>query len=121
MRILFDQNVPLPIRPYLKGHVVLTTFQLGWATLRNGELPNAAERTAFDVFLTAYKNIQYQQNLSARKIAIVVVSQQQWPIVQLPVGRKVLLARSAPMQTRALCWWRALPGVFAPGSVHVIT
>ena len=53
--------------------------QEGWDTLKNGELLYAAEAAGFDVLLTTDKNIRYQQNLSQRKIAIVVLGQQQWP------------------------------------------
>jgi hypothetical protein len=42
-----------------------------------------AERTGFDVLLTADKNIRYQQNLEGRRIAIVVLSTPQWPLVRL--------------------------------------
>jgi hypothetical protein len=79
MRILFDQGVPLPIRGYLEGHEVRTAAQEGWDTLKNGELLAAAETAGFDVFLTTDKNIRYQQNLSVRKIALMVLGRQQWP------------------------------------------
>jgi hypothetical protein len=46
MRILFDQATPVPIRPYLTGHTVITAFQQGWDKLKNGELLTAAERLA---------------------------------------------------------------------------
>lgn len=94
MRILFDQATPLPIRSYLEGHEVRTAAQEGWSTLKNGELLAAAEGSGFDVFLTTDKNIRYQQNLSERKIAIVVLAQQQWPRVR-PHVRLVLQAISA--------------------------
>jgi hypothetical protein len=51
--------------------------------LSNGDLLAEAERAGFDVFVTADKNIQYQQNLSGRKIAVVVLSTPQWPLVRL--------------------------------------
>jgi len=79
MRVLFDQAVPVPIRPYLVGHEVRTAAEESWDTLKNGELLTAAEQAGFDVLLTTDKNIRYQQNLSQRKIAIVVLGQQQWP------------------------------------------
>jgi hypothetical protein len=79
MRILFDQATPLPIRAHLVGHEVKTLTQEGWSTLKNGELLAAAEAAGYDIFLTTDKNIRYQQNLSKRKIAIVVVTEQQWP------------------------------------------
>jgi len=79
MRVLFDQATPLPIRPHLEGHEVRTAAQEGWETLTNGELLAAAEAAGFDVLLTTDKNIRYQRDLSKRKIAIVVLGQQQWP------------------------------------------
>ena len=53
--------------------------QEGWDRLKNGELLAVAEEAGFEVFLTTDKNIRYQQNLSERKIAIVVLGQQHWP------------------------------------------
>ena len=38
-----------------------------------------AEDAGFDLLLTTDKNMRYQQNLSGRKIAIVVLGKQQWP------------------------------------------
>ncbi len=82
MRVLFDQATPVPIRPYLKGHEIRTAAQQGWDKLKNGELLVAAETGGFDVLLTTDKNIRYQQNLAGRKIAVVVLSLQQWPSLQ---------------------------------------
>jgi len=79
MKILFDQATPVPIRPYLKGHLVRTAAQQGWDRLRNGDLLNAAERDDFDLLLTTDRNMGYQQNLAGRKLAIVVLDRQQWP------------------------------------------
>lgn len=89
MLILFDQATPVPIRPYLEGHTVRTAFQQGWDKLKNGELLAAAEATGFDLFLTTDKNMRYQQNLAVRKIAVVVLGQQQWPNVRPHVQRVV--------------------------------
>jgi len=82
MRVLFDQATPVPIRPYLKGHEVRTAAQQGWDRLKNGELLVAAEADGFDVLLTTDKNMRYQQNLTGRKIAVVVLGRQQWPSVR---------------------------------------
>jgi predicted nuclease of predicted toxin-antitoxin system len=79
MRVLFDQATPVPIRTYLEGHDVRTAAQQGWDTLKNGELLAVAEAEGFDVLLTTDKNMRYQQNLSGRKIAVVVLGLQQWP------------------------------------------
>lgn len=89
MRILFDQATPVPIRAYLGQHTVRTASQEGWSTLRNGDLLKVAEVAGFDVLLTTDKNLRYQQNLAGRRIAIVVLGLQQWPLLQPHVQRVV--------------------------------
>jgi hypothetical protein len=42
-----------------------------------------AEAAGYDLLLTTDKNIQYQQNLTGRSIALIVLSHQQWPDVKL--------------------------------------
>jgi hypothetical protein len=87
MLVLFDHSVPAPAVPYLSGHAVTEARTRGWDTLSNGDLLAEAERAGFDVFVTADKNIQYQQNLSGRKIAVVVLSTPQWPLVRLHTAK----------------------------------
>jgi predicted nuclease of predicted toxin-antitoxin system len=82
MRILFDQATPVPIRPFLEGHIVSTAAHEGWDRLQNGELLDAAEAAGFDVLVTTDKNMRYQQNLAGGKIAIIALSKQQWPEVR---------------------------------------
>jgi len=89
MLILFDQATPVPIRGYLVGHTVRTAWERGWSTLRNGDLLLAAEAAGFELLLTTDKNIRHQQNLSERRIAIVVLGRQQWPELQPHVQRVV--------------------------------
>jgi len=89
MLILFDQATPVPIRPYLAGHTVRTAYEQGWDKLKNGELLAAAEEDGFELFVTTDKNIRYQQNLAQRKIAVIVLGQQQWPNVRPHVQRIV--------------------------------
>jgi hypothetical protein len=87
MLVLFDHSVPAPLSPYLTGHTITEARTRGWDTLSNGELLAEAERAGFDVFLTADKNIQYQQNLTGRRIAVVVLSTSQWPLVRLHIEK----------------------------------
>jgi hypothetical protein len=82
MLILFDHGTPAPLRFFLTGHTLKKTKDLGWDTLNNGELLKAAEEAGFEVFLTTDKNIRYQQNLAKRVIAIVVLGNSRWPVVQ---------------------------------------
>jgi predicted nuclease of predicted toxin-antitoxin system len=86
MRILFDQATPVPLRRFLQDHTVRTAAQEGWQQLQNGELLNAAEAAGFDVLITTDKNLRYQQNLSGRTIAIILLSEQQWPRLQAHAG-----------------------------------
>ena len=60
MKILFDENVPYPLKKFLAGHVVSTVQECGWRGVGNGELLNLAEES-FDVFILADKNMRYQQ------------------------------------------------------------
>lgn len=78
-RVLFDQATPVPLRPFLTDCEVRTAAQEGWDQLQNGDLILAAEKAGFDVLLTTDKNIRYQQNLTNRSIAIVLITKQQWP------------------------------------------
>ncbi len=89
MLILFDQATPVPIRAYLHGHTVRTAAQQGWDKLKNGDLLTAAEQAGFDLLLTTDKNLRYQQNLTGRRLAILVLGQQQWPQLRLYVQRVV--------------------------------
>lgn len=82
MRVLFDQGTPVPLRKHLTSHEVITTFDLGWGTLGNGELLNHAEHAGFDVLVTTDQNLKYQQNLMGRKIGIVVIATTSWPRIQ---------------------------------------
>ena len=63
-----------------------TAYELGWATLKNGELLAVAESNGFEVFVTTDTNLAYQQNLSNGKIAIVVLSTTSWPRIQKSVA-----------------------------------
>lgn len=83
MRILFDKNVPVGVRRFLSGHEVLTFVEMQWhPQLGNGELLKAGEAEGFDVLVTSDQNIRYQQNLTARRLALVVLGSNIWPIVR---------------------------------------
>jgi predicted nuclease of predicted toxin-antitoxin system len=81
MRVLFDQGTPAPLRLFLSGHEVTTAHELGWSNLKNGELLSAAKAN-FDVLITTDQNLHYQQNLSGRNLAILVLPTTSWPKLQ---------------------------------------
>ena len=86
MRIIFDHSTPKRLIPHLQGHSVSTAIECGWDRLENGDLLAAAESAGFDLLLTADKNMSYQQNLSGRKIALIVLGNSPWPVVRLPIA-----------------------------------
>ncbi len=95
MLVLFDQATPVPLRAFLKDHTVKTAWQQDWHRLRNGDLLKAAEEAGFDLILTTDKNLRYQQNLTNRRIAIVVLGKQQWPELRAHVQLVVEAMKSA--------------------------
>lgn len=86
MRVLFDQGTPVPLRESLTQHEVSTAYERGWSNLTNGELLDTVEQEGFTVFVTTDLNPKYQQNLSGRRIAIVVLTSTSWPRIQGGIG-----------------------------------
>ena len=74
--------MPVGLVAVLTGHQVFTRPMMGWEGLANGELLKAAEQDGFDLMVTADQNIQYQQNLAGRRIALVVLSTNFWPTIR---------------------------------------
>lgn len=95
MLILFDNGTPAPLRYALEGHVVVEAIERGWDRLVNGELIAAAEAAGFDLLITTDKNIRYQQNLTGRKLAFVVLGNQQWPVLRHYVERVLVAVNAA--------------------------
>jgi hypothetical protein len=63
--------------------------------LENGELLRRAEAAGFGLLLTTDKRIRYQQNLTGRKIAIVVLGQGRWSLIKPHVARVVAAVNAA--------------------------
>lgn len=82
MRILFDHCTPRPLRRSLAGHTVSTARELGWERFKNGRLLDAAELDGFDLLISADQSIGYQQNLSGRRIAVLVLTSPLWPRIK---------------------------------------
>ena len=75
MRVLLDECVPKALKHGISSaaHTCLTVQEAGWAGKTNGELLDLAE-SAFDVLVTLDTNLRYQQNLTGRRIAVVVLA-----------------------------------------------
>jgi len=104
VKVLFDQGTPVPLRRLLTGHDISTAFELGWSTLMNGELLNAAEAAGFEAIVTTDQNIRHQQDVSRRKFGILVLPTTDWSRIRRNAARVV----------------DALVGL-RPGTVHDVT
>ena len=74
--------------------MVSTVQKQGWAGVENGAIINFVE-SAFDVLLLADKNLRYQQNLTGRKIALVELPTNRWPLLKQMASRIVKAVESA--------------------------
>lgn len=72
MRVLLDECVDRRLARDIVGHDVTTVPQMGWATIRNGDLLALAEGK-FDVFVTVDRNLSFQQNLPRFDIAVMIL------------------------------------------------
>ena len=96
MRILFDHGTPRGIARALPAHTILTAYAQGWDRLHNGALLQAAEDAAVDVLLTTDQHIRYQQNLTGRKLALVVLTgTTKWTRVRLYLDRIAVAVQAA--------------------------
>ena len=97
MLILFDHGTPRGVARALSDHTVITAYSRGWDRLDNGDLLQAAEDEAVEVLLTTDQKIRYQQNLTGRKIAIVVITgTTKWSRVRLYLERIANAVNAAP-------------------------
>ena len=109
MKVLFDHNVPKKLRALLPGHAVSTSRELGWDTLKNGDLLIAAEANGFEAMVTGDKNISHQQNLEGRKLALVVLPTTDWGILRKNQGPIVAASDEATPGS-----FKALPDLLYP-------
>ena len=72
MRVLLDECVDWRLGRELAVHEVKTARQMGWTTLKNGELLALAS-AQFDVFVTVDRNLSFQQDVVSFSIAVVVL------------------------------------------------
>ena len=93
MRLLIDECLPKQLKAWLAGrHEAATVQEAGWANIKNGKLLRLANEAAFDVFVTADRNMYFQQNFSGLRISAVVI----------PSNRKLLVQQSVPAFLQSL-------------------
>jgi glutamate racemase len=102
MLVLFDHGTPRTLARHLIHHHTVTEARArGWEQVENGDLLTLAEAAGFEVLVTTDQNLSYQQNLTKRKIAIVVLGKGRWGLIK-PYIPEIVAAVNA-----------ATPGSFA--------
>ena len=72
-RLLLDENIDRMLKELFDNDFeVVTIAERGWQGKKNGELLRLTANE-FDVFVTMDKNLEYQQNLGALDLAVVVI------------------------------------------------
>ncbi|HEX4137178.1 MAG TPA: DUF5615 family PIN-like protein [Bryobacteraceae bacterium] len=87
MKIILDESVPQKLRLLIEGHTVVTVAFQGWSGLKNGALLTAAEEAGYELFITADQEISYQQNLTGRKMALLVLSTNNWDYIKAAIAK----------------------------------
>ena len=82
MRVLLDENLDHALRKLLGQHDVVTAAYMGWAGLKNGELLRVAEDQGIEVLVTGDQTLNFEQNLTRRRLAVVALSAIQLPIIK---------------------------------------
>jgi predicted nuclease of predicted toxin-antitoxin system len=105
MRILVDECLDWRLGRALPGHDCVSVPKMGWGGIKNGQLLALAQ-AEFDVFLTADRNLSFQQNTTQFQIAVVVL-----------VAGSTQLSRTSLLMPQVLA---LLPGL-TPGQVVIVT
>jgi len=104
VKILFDQGTPAPLRRELSKHTVTTAFEKSWSTLTNGDLLKMAERE-FDLLITTDQNLEYQQNIAGRRIALLILPTTRWPEIKLDAAEIAFaVGQTKPGSYLSLVW-----------------
>jgi hypothetical protein len=92
MKVLLDECLPRKPKFSFPGHECLTVPEVGLNGIISGRLLSEAERLGFDVLVTIDRGFQYQQNLSPRKIALILLCAKSNRLVDLqPLSQECLV------------------------------
>ena len=73
MKLLLDENLPHQLRLELPGHEVFTVAYMAWSGIENGELLRLAANAGFDAVITNDRGLEYQQNIDALPVSVIVL------------------------------------------------
>jgi predicted nuclease of predicted toxin-antitoxin system len=72
VRVFLDECIDWRLSREIVGHEVSTARQMGWMTIKNGELLRLAAEQ-FDVFVTVDRNLAFQQRIVDLPIDVIVL------------------------------------------------
>ncbi len=88
MKIILDESTPQKLRLLIDHrHFVVTTWFQGWSGLKNGALLAAAEEAGLELSITSDQELSYQQNLTNRRIALIVLSTHSWSVIKEQIAK----------------------------------
>ena len=95
-KVLLDECIPRKLKSHLPGYDCLTVPEAGWAGKKNGELLSLAQNAGFQVFVSLDQGIEFQQNLTGRNIAVVLLRAKSNRLPDLiPLAGKILMSLSS--------------------------
>lgn len=68
------------VKKRLPQYFIRTAQEMGWAGIKNSKLLNLAEGQ-FEVLISTDQNLPYQQNLSGKKLAVIILPSNKVPII----------------------------------------
>lgn len=89
MRLLLDENLSDVFKELVKPFLSVSVKDMGWEGTKNGELMKLISQERFDIFLTADKNLPFQQNLSRLTFGL-------W-VLDCPTNKVADLIQFAPL------------------------
>lgn len=102
MRILLDESLPHDLAALISGHHVSTVRDEGWTSVKNGKLLSLAA-LKFDAFITADRNLEFQQNLAKLPLSVVVLVARKNRVQDLEPLLPELAALLNHLPPRTLC------------------
>jgi hypothetical protein len=72
MKLLLDEQLDKSLKAQLSGVEVFTLQDMGWLGYKNGELREQLNENGFHFFVTADKNLPFQQNFDKINFTIIL-------------------------------------------------
>ncbi len=93
MRILLDEGVPDIIQERLTQFSITTVQELQWRGIKNGTLLDLMAGR-FEIIITTDKNLPFQQNLSRRGLAAIIL-----PSNRIRILKRIMTEIAAAIDT----------------------